>query len=476
MAKRRERRTIDVSPEINRISSWLETWMDGDGGIHGPVIHKVGRVLLPYPHNVQLLRFDNIEDTTWTQSIAAIGYVELYKKTKDKKTLDVAERIAGRLLELQRKDGSFDHAAFEHDSDPFRKNSKPLVHQAYPDIALLRLYEAETAGGKITGGKAGAKKYLRAAERNIGFLIGNYFDKSAGTFRSSLVSKVHMANMASVAIEALLRLYKINGDDSLLKIAESCGDWLYKLFNGNFVPYGDYNEHTNPLTLYNAITLQGLDDLYFETKDRKYFKLVNGILKFLLQSYDKSTGFYFHRIENGKMVKYPQYVAASGIMLWNIMEATKTGVKCDVTPHAASLKSAVYPNGGVPSYIGYGEWQDCFPCPAWVAMAFLGLVAYAGKPEISGKMNEKTNPKTNKKTNGAGFKSFAKEWGGYSFLDEKDKFTLIKNGEIIWRAEKTEEVPETNKIEAFYQKNTLLQHAVGKTVKGLKNRFLKNRI
>ena len=76
---------VDVADEISKIHSWILSWMDKDGGIHGPIIHKVGTVLRPYPHKAQYLRFDNIEDTTWTQSMALVGYVELYNKTKSKK-------------------------------------------------------------------------------------------------------------------------------------------------------------------------------------------------------------------------------------------------------------------------------------------------------------------------------------------------------------------------------------------------------
>ncbi len=440
---------VPVANSVAKVHNWLMGWMDEDGGLHSPVIHKFGSVVQGYPKIVSMIRMDNIEDSTWHQSMAVLAYATLYKKTGDKKFLKIAERMADRLVSLQIEDGSYKNSNFEHDSDPFR-NNKCVIHQAFPDIALLEMFEILKR-----------QKYLRSAKGNLdNFLLETLFDRKNKIFFNFERSRSHTANMTSVAIEALVKLAKITGDDSYLSHAKNNGDWICRIFNGQYVPYADHRENIEPLPFYNGITLQGLDDLFYATKDVKYLNLMKAIVKYLRESTDTETGFFYHRKVGKSVVKRPQYVAASGIILWNVLNSMKCGVKFPINDYIKNLNGRIYSSGGIGSYIGYGNWEDIFPCPAWVAMAFAGLCEY---------VDEKSLQKVD--FDSVEFNNFRIEKAGYNLIDEKNFLTLEKNGKVIWKANKKEEVPDVNKIKAFYEKDVLLAkitNAMIKTVVGNK--------
>ena len=65
---------------IINLDSWIQSWTDDEGGIHGYVIH----------HHRDCLT--TIIPDTWTQSLILMAHSTLYKKTKEEKWLKVEVR------------------------------------------------------------------------------------------------------------------------------------------------------------------------------------------------------------------------------------------------------------------------------------------------------------------------------------------------------------------------------------------------
>jgi hypothetical protein len=324
-----------------------------------------------------------------------------------------------------------------------------VIHQAFPDIALLEMYDILKK-----------QRYLKCAKDNVDtYLLVTLFDEKNKIFFDFERSRSHTANMTSVGIEALVRLYNVTCDDSYLTHAKNNGDWIYSIFNGQYVPYSDNKggiqpqDDIQPLAFYNGITLQGLDDLFYATRDEKYLKLIKVILGYLLESTDPKTGFFYHRKVGSDIVQYPQYVAASGIILWNVLKSMKCGASFPIQAYIKNLNNHVYPSGGIRSYIGYGGWEDILPCPAWVSMAFAALCEYE---------DEKNLQEANFNVR---FKGCVVKSKDYTLVDEREFVTLKRDGEVMWCANKKEEVPEVNKIKAFYQKDILLTKMTNAAIK-----------
>lgn len=423
---------IEVNNEINRIHSWLLSWIDNSGAVHGPVLHKRSMVFQGWLHLEPMTRVDSIKETTWTQALALIAYTEVYKKSKNKEIFSLCKKIAKKLVFMQKKNGSYSNANFEHDTNPKMQNSSALIHQSTPNIALLRFYEINNN-----------PEIVEVVKKSVSFLLSErYYNNKNGLFRNfeGANSMSHTINMISVALESLVRLGKLTKDEKYINIAKTHAEWLLKQFKKDYFPYSDYEEEYEPLPFYNGITLQGLDDIYDYTHDKRYLILIRKIIKYLKESIDPETGFLYHRKTERGIKRFPQYIAALGLILWNILEVKKYGFDFPIDKLISNLKEKVSLNGGIHSYYGYDNWRDIFPSPCWVIMSFLALVSYSDKISL-----EKLS-----------FKKQIIKKGSFVIIDEKDRLTLKKNNKILWLAKKKSDLPIINKIKSYYQKCLLL--------------------
>ena len=190
-----------------RLMYWLESWRTSDGGYNGYVIHRLGS-----------RRMFKIHDTPWSQTAMINGYLNLYKKSNISNFLQKAIQAADLQAKRMRFNGKYLYAG--HEDDRFTS----LVHCALADCALLNMCPHVD--------KARRSTYLAAVFRNFDkYLIPSLWVESRGVFRFSEIDYYStkdrfVANMNSVALEALLKLSDYTEDYKYSHYINSLISWL----------------------------------------------------------------------------------------------------------------------------------------------------------------------------------------------------------------------------------------------------------
>lgn len=383
-----------VEKALSKQIKWLKTWKTDDSAYYGFVVHR---------HDLK--RMFKIHDTPWSQGPIIVGYVNLYNHSQDSKWLD--EAIAAADLQCKRisQTGEYIYAGYEDD------RFSSLVHNSLANCALLDLAKTLKDEGKDYA------KYIKVVRRNIDeYLIRELWDEEFGAFRFSKIDyyspdKIrYVVNMNSVAVESLIKLSKLSNEKKYEKYAIRIGEWILteQIITDGIENGGINYSQVQPgvlILIYTALAMRGLDDLYLLTKDIRYLEMMKNASTHLMHLVDNKTNLFYHKIEDGKIYKYPQFIAGSGIILKALNDTEiVTGLEYDYDHVLDAILEYQLPNGGFENFVGYNSsdnrrkngnekeevWEDIIPTIGWNAHIFEFLSRkFQGKiPEAPVKNNK----------------------------------------------------------------------------------------
>lgn len=376
-----------ISNALSKQLSWIRTWKNQKGAYNGYVVHRFN-----------LKRMFRIHDTPWSQGPIINGYLNLYETTSNKKWLEEAIIAAELQCNRIQETGQYNYAGFEDD------RFSSLVHNSLANNALLDLANLLTNEGK----EHLAKKYIDIAKKNIDlYLLKNLWDEKFGAFKFNKIDyyspKVDrfVTNMNSVAVESLIKLSNLSKEDNYNQYALRVGEWILNeqiISNGiedggiNYENYYEPNQSTVLVSIYTALSMRGLDDLYILTDDSRYLEMMEKAANHLIQIKDHNTKLFYQLILDGKIIKYPQFIAGSGIILKALDDTEKISkAKYEYGDTLKTLLNKQLPNGGFPNFIGYfgsyihnsdhfeEVWEDIVPIMGWNAHLFEFLTRKIGK-------------------------------------------------------------------------------------------------
>jgi hypothetical protein len=341
--------------------AWLASWLSRDGGVNGPVVHRS-----------DLKRMFSVHDTPWTQAAVISGLLYLYRRSGDDRWLAWAVRLGDAQCARQHMDGQFRWAGHQDG------RASLLVSNVLADCALLDL--AEALGGE--------ERYIAAAERNLrDYVIGQLYRDELQGFAMAPVDYYagrdrFILNMNSVALEALVKLDRLRETDRHAELVRTLGERILSLCDQNGLPYSDSEPHTH-IPLYTGLALRGLP--FIPGSDG----VAQAAVAFLGRMEDPETRLWYHKLEGGKVVRYPVFVAGAGIICNGLLDA---GIQVD----AERLLRFQAPSGAIRNFVGYDHpdngrrrgnsvdvWEDVFPTPNWNAQAFHFLCRVLPPPDPS---------------------------------------------------------------------------------------------
>jgi hypothetical protein len=190
--------------------------------------------------------------------------------------------------------------------------------------------------------------------------------------------------MNSVAVESLIKLSNLTGEKKYQDYAIKVGEWMLteQIKSSNLEDSGINYSQVQPrvlISIYTALAMRGIDDLYHLTKDQRYFEMMKNAANHLINLIDPETKLFYHAIINGKLVEYPQFIAGSGIILKALDDAERlVGVKFDYQDSLNAILKKQLINGAFSNFARYwneksGEnevWEDVVPVMGWNAHLF----------------------------------------------------------------------------------------------------------
>ncbi len=387
----------DILNSCCSLMSWLETWKNKEGAYLGFVVHRC-----------DLKRMFNIHDDTWAQSPIINGYLNIFKKSYDRQWLKRAEIAADLLVErLDSRTGKYKYAGWENDK------STTLAHCALADCALLNMSAVMSEMGE----RSKNKKYMKAAKLNIDkYLTKILWNPEIPAFQFgdfdpySSSEKRYIANMNSVAVEALVKLSRLTDSKRYLReYAIPVGQWLLtqQVETKGIENGGISYSHIEPrvlIAIYTALAMRGLDDLYLETGDKAYVEMMEKASKHLLNMRDPKTKLFYHGVFNKEILRYPQFVAGAGIILKALNDTMSvSNRRYDLNMIIDAILKKQLPIGGFRNFIGYDTpqngrkkgrgylvWEDVIPIVGWngCLFEFLSELLPSGTSLTEGEIEE----------------------------------------------------------------------------------------
>lgn len=364
--------------------SWLNTWRQEDGAYNGWVVHRFDLKRLKYIH-----------DTPWEQTPIIDGLLNLYKTTGNETYYNLAkDSVKLQISRMDNQTGMFDYAGFEDD------RFSSLVHNALADCSLLSF--AEQCKDEDADIKDDA---LKTVKLNLDkYFMGVLYVESAEAFKFNFTDFYwpnedrFVANMNSVAVEALLRYAALTGETYYREIAMKTLKSVTDLFcdKEGAVSYGGIGyANTHPewyISIYTALALRGLCEAYKVRQDEQLKKILIASAEHLLRY--TQDAYFCHAIYNTEEIPYPYWIAGGGMILKGINDVERTlGITFDVDANVERILSHQLKCGGVSSFIKYNSkdnhrrvdrpdvrvWEEIAPGPPWNAHLFEYLSRFATK-------------------------------------------------------------------------------------------------
>ena len=363
---------------------WLNSWRQENGAYNGWVVHRFDLKRLKYIH-----------DTPWEQTPIIDGLLNLYRTTENEQYYNWArESVMLQISRMDPKTGMFDYAGFEDD------RFSSLVHNALADCGLLSFVEqckpedVELKRSAMDTVKLNLDKYF----------MGVLYVESAEAFKFNFTDFYwpnqdrFVANMNSVAIEALLRYAAISGEpyyrDIAMKVLKSVTE-LYCNDENSFAYGGIGYANTHPnwyISIYTALALRGLCVAYQLNQDEYLKRILITSAEHLIRY--TQDDYFCHAIHDSVQTPYPYWIAGGGMILKGIHDVERTlGITFDVDAKLDRILSHQLKCGGVSSFLKYNAkdnhrrkdrpdarvWEEIAPGPPWNAHLFEYLSRFATK-------------------------------------------------------------------------------------------------
>lgn len=353
-----------------QLESWLET-MRGPGGYGGPVVHWWQDNLLYTGPGLD-----------WRYEGIILGYLKLFRNTGDDRWLDRARRAGMDLLQGQLPSGNFRHSCFE-----FNPGTGGNPHEAACDLALLRLAHVLRERRDPIW-----ETMAEAARRNLwGYILSVLWDEEARRFRNLPSDPTFVPNKAATIVEALLAWADLTGEkevvdryvgpslDAILAAqVQAPGSPLDGAIEQGVLGTKESGRYF-PFYIARCIPalLRGSEQTGRETCRDAALRAMAFILRFRFP--DGSFPQVVYR--NGRMNRYPRWVAGAGDILRAMKWAYRYGMDVNPEPTQMWLLRGLHPHGGIATAHGFGilesgrpashpDFRDCLSVCGWVDKAF----------------------------------------------------------------------------------------------------------
>jgi hypothetical protein len=329
---------------VARLDRWLET-MRGPGGYGGPVVHWWGDCLM-FCGAALDWRYEGI--------IAA--YLSLFERTGQARWLGLAQRAGDDLVRGQLPGGHFRNSCFE-----LNPGVGGTPHEAAADVGLLLL-----ARVLRDRGDEGWRVYPEAAERNLTrFYFEQLWDEPEQRFRDDPHRPSFVPNKAATLVEALCLLADLTGRDEILhRYVRPTADAIIDHqvgssgtpLDGGIAQYSLGRELIGKyFPYYNARCLPGLLAAHERLGDRRYLDAGLRAASFLLRWRDPDGGFPQVIYSNGRVNRYPRWIAAIGDVLRALDLLQPYGFEPDLERTRSWLLGGQLPSGAFRSAEGFGS-------------------------------------------------------------------------------------------------------------------------
>ncbi|MBN1137160.1 MAG: hypothetical protein JXM73_11275 [Anaerolineae bacterium] len=358
-----------IAQAVARMDAWLET-MRCPGGYGGPVAHW-WQNCLHYAGAGLDWRYEGIIG----------GYLNLYNQTGHRHWLDKARRAGDDVVQGQLPTGNYRASCFELNPYP---GGTP--HEAACDLALLHL--AQTLREQDD---QAWQTYFRAAERNLErYYLGQLWDRKAQVLRDYPGALSFVPNKAATLVEALWMHAQLSGLDELVRqyalptleaiLAHQVSGGS---MDGAIAQYSqDGQQVLKFFPYYIARCVPGLVSGYDWTRDERYLDAARRAMGFVLRHRHEDGSLPQVVYGNGRVNRYPQWIAASGDILRAMALLRGYGLEADPQPTLDWLLAGQEPTGGFRTAHGFGaqmaqrgpgplpEFRDILPVVGWIDKAF----------------------------------------------------------------------------------------------------------
>jgi len=334
-----------ISISVSNLDAWFDT-MRNERGYCGPVSHWWQNCLL-YTD----VGFD------WRYEGIIIGYLNLYEKTRDRTWLKKAKRAGHDLVRGQLENGNFRNSSFEQNP---KIGGTP--HEAAVDIGLLRLAKVLKENGDGEW-----KTFLASASKNIKeCYIGKLWDEGEKTFRDTVFHRSFVPNKNATLSEALFLLAELtNKEEYIDKYAIPTVDNIvkYQILDKKSLFYGaiyqmsiktDKNVEFTPkfFPFYVARCIPALVEAYKLTGEESYIASANIATKFIIKN-QLDGGFTQVVYGNGRIARYPQWIAGIGDILRAVKLMESYGLKFQLDRSIRHMLSGQDECGGIRAAYGF---------------------------------------------------------------------------------------------------------------------------
>jgi len=427
----------------SNVWAWLSTWMDGDGGLHGPVVH----------HHRD--RFLVLSPDTWTQAPAILGLVTLHEKTRDSKWLELAQRLCDYLVKTYIKE--------IHVFRNSNHEKKPLGHPHLAGNAMASHALLVFAQTRRSRGQSWRQYYETARDNTLNFVLP-LWDSRVGSFRGWPHGKSHIHNMGSFAIRALVALSEIEGGSEYIdKYAIPAAEYIRacQAKRGKFAgayPYADTGK--DYISLYILITVLGLYSLFDHTKNGDLLQSIVESMRYLRHLIDRKNFLLSHY----EGMRYPEWIPDTLLYLACSTMIQRHGVEVEgeMGPILSTVLDKQYMNGAFPLSMGF-DWRtpkghkaipqktvfrDAFPTPNWNAWDFWALCELLPS-ECTVKTPVLRFPLTVETDLEESIEPLepTRRWVRYSFVDDVQRMSVFQDGRPIAVFPKKSDVCEFSLLE-----------------------------
>lgn len=326
-----------LAQSLANLDAWLES-MRQAGGYGGPVTH-IWRSNHLYGGPMLDWRYEGI----------ILGYLELYRKTGKNQWLEKAKRAGLDLISGQYSCGQFKNSSFERGPIP---GGTP--HEASADIGLLSLAKLV----KETNDPLWLTFYEAAVKNIENYLLKHLWNGKY--FRNLPGDDFWVANKSATIIEALLLYHDFlyTKDPvyakTVMQIANQAADSILKLQHAQG-GIAQSSVRGDCHTLYTARCIWPLLQLHAVTLRPEYLEVASKAAGFLAALSRPEGGFYQVQYENGKVGKYPVWVAGGGDILYGMSRLIGQHDNL-IEAKPVWLLQHQDPCGGLRTSCGFGAW------------------------------------------------------------------------------------------------------------------------
>jgi hypothetical protein len=370
----------EVQARINRAVLELDAWFDTmrtPDGYGGPVVHWWRDGLLFTGTGLD-----------WRYEGIIIGYLNLYARTGGEGWLAKACRAGNDLVRGQLPTGNFRNSCFE-----FNPHTGGTPHEAACDLALLRLARVLREQGDRRW-----EQYALVAERNLrSYHIKKLWNPELSGFGDSPNNPAFTSNKSATIVEALWELWALWEDEEIIARyalptldtmlrhqASASGHRLDGAIDQSSLA-GKQAWRFFPF--YNARCIPALLKGYAYTRLPRYLEAAQRAMSFILLHRLPDGSFPQVIYGNGRMNRYPQWIAGVGDILRAMELVSEMGIDAPVGDTLAWMLNGLDRSGAIRTAHGFvcqvsqreapqlPEFRDVLPVCGWADKAFRYLTS-----------------------------------------------------------------------------------------------------